>query len=362
MTKSLPAGLAMPLALALALLPALASLPGVQAHGAAAPREIDTRVLLDDDGLFGYGGCGPATEAGAPCTPEPQGLDVLALEVREAWLGDEPAIGFRLVYQAASVQPDRGLDLALVVNGTETTLGVHSKDGTSYGYAGFDRIDGPVDAFDGHPKAIDAWVRLSTLGATVGDELTGIRLDSTSGGAPDDLMPGTYMTNGVEAPHLPHDTDPAEALEAATPGTYTLKGPAPLVTLSADIAVLDTNASRDVTVRLANPLTSLAQTVTISAQADGILATVTPRNVTLEAGASRDVVVHVADVAATGNLTLVATTDLGGRATTQLLVVPPPAAQPTQSSSASVPPKDTPAPAGALLAIALVALAVVRRR
>lgn len=347
--------------LALATVLLVQAVPGVHAHGAAAPREIDTRVLLDDDGLLGYGGCGVASASGAPCIPEPEGLDVLALEAREAWLAGAPALVLRAVVQSETVHDGRGLRMAFTAGGNEHVLVIDSADGLTYTSSDVDRLDGPFDAFDGHPKAIDLWLRLDRFGLSVGDELSGIRLDGLHHGELDDLMPGGYMVNGVEVPHVPHDADPGEALAAVQPGSYRIQGPATLLTLQTDTPNVLVNGTTNVTVRINNPLAATAQSITL--QVAGVPATLSSTNLTLDAGATRQVTLQIPALPAASQLTLIAASDLGGRDVLDFtLLTPPPAAPDPAPSDGATDPKETPLPGPALLVAALAALALVRRR
>lgn len=344
-----------------ALFAATALVPGAHAHGAAAPREVDLRVLLDDDGGLGYGGCGPADEAGAPCTPEPEGLDVLALDVREAFLGPEPAVAFRMVVQSAVVHDGRGLRLTLTANGTQRQFAAASPDGVAYTSTAFDLLEGPFDVFDGHPKAIDGWLRLSTLGVAVGDSITGIHLDTTHHDEPDDVMPGTYYSNGVEMPHLPHDADPGEALAEHLPGTFAVKGPAPLIAFEATPTVLDLSQDGNLTLRISNPLTATTQSVTLRVHGEGRFpGGVSNATLSLDPGATRDLVVAWPTPAQGGNASVLVTSDLGARLVRHVQVVPLP---PANLTAPAVPGgKDAPAPAAIPLAVALLAAAVAARR
>ncbi len=341
---------------------ALALAPAAQAHGAAPAREIDARVLLDDDGAVEYGGC---VEDVCPATPP--GLDLLALDVREAWLGDEPAIAFRIVTQSEGTGSGQLL-LSLTADGATREFTVDDAAAPGAGST-FDAVAGPFDAFDGHPKAVDGWVRLSTLGATVGDTLTGIAVTSLAAGEPDDAMPGGWYSNGQEVPHLPHDADPAEATSPRGPGSYVVKGPAPLLSLEPATALLDLSKGGNLTLRLGNPLAGMAQGVTLSvllpgggsAQAIGGL---DRANLTLDPAAMREATFRAAPGSPGGNVTILATTDLGGRATAtlQLVAPPPPPTDEEPATAASSGGKPSPAPAAVLLALGLLAFAGVRRK
>lgn len=339
------------------LLALLAGAPAALAHGAGEAREIDTRVLLDDDGAVAYGAC-----AEGQCAVGADGLDLLALDVREAWLGDAPALVLRVTYQTDGDPAGRGIDIDLMAGKSPITLSLASADGVTFTGSGFDRVDGPVDVLDGHPKALDGWVRLATLAVAQGDQLTGITVTSQAGGEPDDVMPGGWYANGVEVPHVPHGSDPGEALAPAGPGTYAVKGPAPLVTLSAAPALLDLDRSANLTVKVTNPLASLPQAVVV--QAPGLRGAfpggADEAVLSLDPGATRTLTLAWPLDAPSGNATVLATSDLGGRAlqAVQVVAVPAPASHDGHGEpEAGADGKDTPMPwvAPAALALALVA-------
>lgn len=353
-------------ALAFLALAALAlAVPAAQAHGAAPPREVDTRVLLDDDGGIGYGGCaGPAAESGVPCASDHGGLDLLVLDVREAWLGDEPAAVFRIVTQS---EGDGSGALALSIGLAGAAREFKVADALAPAASStFDFVAGPFDAFDGHPKAVDGWLKLSTLGAKPGDTLEGIVVRSLADGEPDDVMPGGWYANGQEVPHLPHDADPAEAAPAPRPGVYALKGPAPLLALEPAAGFVDLAASGNLTLRLANPLAGTSQDVTLSVVLPGgVLGGLDRGNLTLEPGATRQVTFRAAPGSLGGNATVVARSGLGGLATATVQVVVPASEVPFGDfglEETSEPGKSSPAPVAAALALVLLAFAVVRRK
>lgn len=349
------------LVLAVATL-ALAAVPA-QAHGAAPAREVDTRVLFDDDGALGYGGCGLAAEAGQPCVTSAEGFDLLVLDVREAWLGAEPAIVFRIVVQSDNTVGDRGLGLSLTAGGVERSFAATSSDGVTFVSQDLDLLQGPVDAFDGHPKAYDAWLRRSTLQVAPGDAITGITVATMSGGEPDDVMPGTWMVNGQPAPYLPADPDAATA--EPEPGAYTVKGPAPLLTLGPAAAIVDAAREANVTVRVGNPLTTLAQKVQVTLETGpGVKATLDHAAFSLDPGAARQVTVQVAPDSASGNASLVIVSDLGARILAGFDIVVP--ANVTSATATSAPKgaegNGIPAPSLLVTALGLVAALGVRRR
>lgn len=343
-----PPALALALALALAALAAFA--PAASAHGAPPVRGIDVRVLTDDDGL-GYGGC-----VEGACPPgSGGGLDLLALDVREAWLpGGEPAVAFRILFQ--SEEPAAGGSLALRVG--EREFRAETADGAAFVSAGFDRLDGPFDVGDGHPKALDGWVRAADLGGP-GAALS-LTVASFRGEAQDDAMPGAWFANGVEVPPL--------SAEPAEPGSYTLAGPASLVSLTVEETAASAHGPAKVKLVLSNAV-GLPQFANLNVSAPaGVKARVDSAGLALAANGTRTVELTIADAAANGTVEVVATTDLGGRAVAS---VPFQASSHMGNSSAenhtahdhasSAPAKESPGP-GALLVPAVAAAAVLPRR
>lgn len=67
----------------LSLVALLLAAPAALAHGANPPREIDTRIMADNDGLMPFGGC-----AQGQCLPglESEGLDLVATGFYEVTL------------------------------------------------------------------------------------------------------------------------------------------------------------------------------------------------------------------------------------------------------------------------------------
>lgn len=335
-----------------ALLLALALLPSAAAHGAPPVRDIDARVLLDDDGLVGYGGC-----LEGECVPGSEaGLDVLALDVREAYLPDgSPAVVFRLIVQSEA--PVAGAALALHVGspGGGKDFRADTADGLAFTSASFDRLDGPFDVGDGHPKALDGWVRLAALGKP-GDALSGITVQSLRGDAGDDAMPGGWSSNGVEVP--------AVTQEEAAEGTYTLSGPALLVSASANGTADLAHGPAKVGVVLVNP-TTVQQFANVSlGLPDGATATLASTQVILQPSATRTVELTVSNATVDGVVNVVVSTDLGGRAVAGVPVrAPPPVASnstaPSTTASGS---KDSPALGAAALLLPLAAAVLLRRR
>lgn len=351
----------------LLVLALLAATPAVLAHGAAPPREIDTRLLADDDGLFPFGFCLEGT-----CAAQNEALDLVVLEVREAHLADEPALVFRVIAQAPDQHAGRSIEVHLTAAGQEREFSYSTTDaGVENG--NFDRVAGPFDAFDGYPKAVDAYLLYSTLGIKVGDALTAIEVHSGFEGEEGDVMPGTWYANGQEVPFAPN---PEGELEQAEPGSYTLKGPAELLTMaSSHEAVHLASGVATINVTFTNPLTSLAQFANLTlTMPGGVVATLAEESLALDPGASRTISLRIASATVPANVTLAATTDIGGFQRLTFAVMPPPQASSNattghgsghgeghESSSSSSPAKSAPAPL-ALVAVALALLTARRLR
>ena len=347
----------------------LVALPAATGHGAPEARELDTRVLLDDDGGLGYGGCVEVCNPGAP----PEGIDVLALDVREAWLGDAPALVFRLLHQYEAVHDGRGFSLTLTAAGREHSFTAASDDAANY-TSTFARLDGPFDVGDGHPKALDAWVPASALNVSAGDAITAITLSSTHHGEPDDIMPGTWFSNGLEVPHLPND--PGEGIPTDQPGAYTVKGPGQLLRLDAGSPVVDLADSGNRNLTLTNALAALPQSATVTLLPDaGVNATLEGADtagrldLNLAPTATRQFALAVAPGSASGNLSIVVASDFGGRAVATLQIVAPPSLasgttpSPDNNSTAKADTaKETPGPAALLGGLAALGTAGGRRR
>lgn len=354
MTKSL-AGLATLLALLLAT-------PTTVAHGAASGREIDTRLLADNDGLVPFGGC-----AEGQCLPglESQGLDLVVLEVREASYRQQPAVIFRIIYQTDSAQAGRAVDVSFKAGGRDHTFSF-TTDGAQPPTGTFDALAGPFDAFDGYPKAVDGYLTYDTLGVTVGDELTDITVMSTFEDEPSDAMPGTWFASGQEVPFVPN---PEGELEQPGPATYKLLGPAKLLEVTSDYAASKTNF----TLTVKNPLSAMPQFVTLTAPGTVMLDSA---NLNLEAGSTREVKVTITDSSAPAAINL--TSDLDHFESIPLVTATMPGSMPSMTHGASgnqtgdhqgnmtedhdeEPSKGAPALPMAVLVVALVAIALGRR-
>lgn len=359
-------------ALAVGLLAAIALLaPGASAHGAAAEREVDTRVLADQDGLLGYAGC----LEGLCLPPEGLGagaLDLLALDVRELSDANGTALlAFRTIAQAnVEQQAGRSLSISFTVGGQAKTLTL-TGDGLTYASSDVDRAFVSTDTIgDGHAKAIEAWVALARLGAKPGDALTDLRVATFAGTTKGDLMPGTWHSASAQdepVPFIPGEPPGGpDDLAAGEPGAYTLKGPAKLLEATADRASLDTSHSAaKLTVTVKNPLATLPQFVTLSAAGADLRVAVEPATVNLDPGASKTVTLTVRGPTATLNVT--AASDLGGHANLSVPVVNTHGATSSNSTTTTTATttestKKSPGLSLAPLALGLAAVALARRR
>jgi hypothetical protein len=246
----------------------LCLVPAAHAAGAPAPREIDTRVLLDEDGSLGYGGC-----TQGQCAPGQGGgaLDLLALDAREAAEANGTAlIAFRFVVDGAQREaPGRELRLVFTAHGQRHTFTIQ-EDRKAFTSKDFLRVDGPISLLDGS-QAIDAFLQPAALGLAPGDALEQVTVTSLAGGQPGDVMPGTWYDHGVLVPRLPDEAGEAIEITATpAPGKYTLAGPARLLLVDPP-AVTESALPYTVRLHLHNPTASLGQdgnaTVTLDAPA-----------------------------------------------------------------------------------------------
>ncbi|MFA5943902.1 MAG: hypothetical protein WC876_05495 [Candidatus Thermoplasmatota archaeon] len=341
----------------------LLTLPGAQAHGAPPLRDVDTRVLVDDDGLLAYGGC--VEDQCQPAAPA-EGLDLLALDLREAAFPDGgAAIVFRVIVQSEASAPAARLVIRFTAGGSEHVVEAATADGLAYTSATFDRIDGPFDVGDGHPKAIDGWLRHATLGVAAGDVLTGIRVESRRGETPDDAMPGGWYQDGVEVPRLP--ADPADVAQTPTAGEYTLKGAASLIAFSAEPAAPDlSKGPATVRLRLAN-VVGLPQFADLALDASaGVNARLGNAGVSLDPSGSRDIDLVVSNNTASGVVRVTLVSDLGAyesvNVTVQAPAIPTPSPSTGPASSTTAPGKDTPPMPTPLVVASLLAVALLLRR
>lgn len=332
--------------------------PSTLAHGAVEPREIDARVLFDDDGLLAFGGC---VEGQCPPGDPHPGLDLLSLDAREGRLPDgQPVLMLSVAFQwLKEGEPDRSVRLQFMAAGQQQVVTILGADTAAPTVAGAQRVL-VLPIGDGHARAVEAWFPLSTFGLALaaGGELANVTVQSRRGETLDDIMPGIWYQGGVLVPHVPHSADAGEAVEEQPPGQYALKGPAPLLDVSApqpDSVPLP----RSYTLTVRNPLANLTQAVDATVRLGTGTARIDAAGFTLAPGASQTLTLTTADVLATGEATLTLASDLGGWEAFDLPIVAPP---PADTTAPAAPARDSPSPSALLPAALLAALGFRRRR
>ena len=257
------------------------------ASHAQAVREIDSPVLTDDDGLLEYGGC-----TGGSCAQgfDKDGLDLQGLDVREAFLPDgQPTLCFRVVYSwlVADV-PGRDVQVTFLAGSVNASFSIESADRADAHSTQAALVVPPVMIQGTSTWAVEAWLPVSTFNLTAGGQLGDIRVTSSNQGTVKDLMPGTWRSGGQDVPHVPHSTDVNDALGMGDgPGSYTLKGPAPLLLVEVGPRVANDTGPAAVTIVVRNPLATMAQSVNVLL--NGAAATVTPAHLELAAGGSASI-------------------------------------------------------------------------
>ncbi len=333
----------------------LAMAQSVAAHEAPAPREIDTAVLTDDDGLLEYGGC-----AQEQCLPAGTGgIDLLGLDLREAALADGSAcLVFRVLFaQPATASTERTMRITFEVDGQVQTLDIAGPETDSPSAPAADRIEGPATVGEGM-LALDVWARSARFGLESNGTLQDIRVRSLAGTQPDDDMPGPWYQDGIAVPHVPHDPgDPGEAVEEHPAGRYVLSGPASLLVVDAGAAPVLGRVG--LAIRFSNPLATLAQDVALVLEGTGAASVALDLAAfSLQPGAVQTVLLTPGDALPQGELRLVASTDLGGWETVALPIAAATVATPSSSAMDDTGSRGSPAP----FALVVLALAVAARR
>ncbi len=365
----------------------LLAMPAAQAHGGAPPRAHETRILHDmnDD-------CG-----GDGVTANCRGThDLIALDVRETW---DPTLGDVLVVRLTLDKGASGAalkdTLTVKVGSATKTFALETADDKAFTGA-FDRVAGPFPLNDGTRFAVEGTLKRSTLGAAVGDTLSGWALQSASGTTEGDKMPGSYRTSlGTDGPAPASEaSDPT----AYGPASYKLKGPVQYARLVSEPRMVSVTAGGEALVVLT--VTSLLgdqgagrpgldQAIHLeAADADGAEvrfhnpsagAYAATHDAVLRKGAALEV--HVAvqgEAPASGALRVTLTTDLGGRVVLEVpyTVTAPGSTAPasTTLTSTSMPASDpeetasdgsgngAPGPGPLPLAVMLAAMALWSRR
>lgn len=361
-------------------------LPAAAAHGISPVPPEHFQVLLQDR----TDDCGPEVVAGVLQNPQDcHGANALVgLALQERWDGAQDQLVFRFFLDAGKTGPFTDT-LTLATPAGERALSIRSSDGASFASAGGFEAVGPVEHREKKADGsccttrfeVDATVARATLGLAVGDAITGFRVESKSGAAAGDEMPGGCHNTVGDC------TAPAngEYIYGGGTGSYTVRGPGYYVRLDAPSgtqqATVGQDLARPITLDLRNLLRRTDQTVSLSvAGADGVAAGFHAGGTGMGVEYRPTLDVPLAGDAATalhlnlrgeragasGTLTLTATTDLGGRAQVQLPYTVQEAASPTSTGGGATDApttttKGTSAPAAALVGLALVGAALRRR-
>lgn len=323
-----------------ALLAFLASLPSALGHGAAEPREIDVRILSDNDGATGPATC--FDDAPQSCEARPKGLDLLSLDVREMhWVRPggpvevgTPMVAFRLGAQLNVGAPDQAVEIHLKTGGAELSFGFASDATGNYVTETCTALDGPVEfpGGDGTPQAFDCYVSYSAFGLDGAGELTDIAVHSEVGGEEFDEMPGTWYLNGQTVPFVPlpdpTHPDPGALQEDTTPGSYALSGPAALLTATVSASRVDLrNGPGTIQINLANVLANTTQVATINVTVpDSIGAAIDTSTALLNPAATKTATLQVRNASKDGDIMLLVTSDLGAFQVFTIRVNSPPPA------------------------------------
>lgn len=328
--------------------------PFVQAHGAAAPRPQDTRLLHDhnDD-------CG-----GDGITSNCRGtLDLIALDVQEFWDGTEK-VRFRLTMdqgQSGSHKLTFSYDSSAA---GKKSFDITSSDQVTFS-GGFDQLS-VSSANDGSRFILDAVTTSEKAGLPTNAKLSNFRVEARRDNTLGDFMPGGYQ-GPLGAVQDPAQGDgPTNYVKPdylwRGPGYYTIiSGPnaegvgEKATTVLKIINALD--AAQTVTLRL----TSTAGTATFTNGA-------TEKVIDVARKGSVDVEIQ-AKGASEGQIVVTATTNLGGwmqrdRAFTiePGMTSTPTTAEPVDSTTDATSSEGAPALTGTLVAVGMLALVAARRR
>lgn len=336
----------------LALLVLLA--PLASAHTAAPPRSDYTRLLHDcSDDYFGGDGFGNGAD----------GYDLHSVDLREAW---SSTLSHHVIFRTIlNGEGPSTLTLTFKADGASKSY-TWQGEGSSW-TGSFDDVTYFDDLDDGPRFALEGAIKRSTLGLSVGDKITDVRLVGSHNGDTHDSVPG----------------DDTGALQSCTdqynPGTgYTLKGPVQYVSAAFQQTDVEVENGQEtfVTLDLSNLLRDAAQSATVRLSSDGegvrlhdprtgeyVTTGTFDLNKRGSAGSSSFIHVAVGGATGSGTATVTVTTDLGGRVTQQLdyEILPPGETATTTSTTAQQEDgEDAPAAPIALLLVGLVLLA--RRR
>jgi len=340
------------------LLLLIACVPAAMAHGAPEGREIDTRVLEDDDGGLAPGGCSHDTEQACANPQNLGGLDLLALDVREMHTANgTPAASFRVLFQGGNAGVAQTVSISLTAGGAAQTLTFTGNTGGPYNSTTCSAFAGAVvpPGADDHVSAVDCIVTYAALGVNgTGDALTAISVLSSVGAKKYDAMPGTWYTNDGQsnlAPRVPvcdssttpptcEQPQPSDATGGdLTPGAYTLAGPAKLVDATLSAATVDLRQGPAIVdIVLGTSLNGTTQVVTLNMSAPTSIQASLDAATAIVGNESRTVKLHLVGATKDGAVTVILTSDLGFYQVLSVAVTapPPPPACPTGTAGAPV--------------------------
>lgn len=272
--------------------------PFVQAHGAAAPRAQDTRLLHDHNDDCG----GDGVTANCRGT-----LDLIALDVQEFWEADTEKVRFRLTMDKGQSGSHK-ITISYDTPSGKKTLETTTTDQATFS-GGFDKLS-IVSANDGTRFILEAVTTSEKAGLTVNSKISNFRVEARRDNNLGDYMPGGYQ--GTLGPVQ----DPAQGdgpTNYVRP-EYPWRGPGHYVYINGPDAT-GSGSKASTTLQLQNNLDA-AQTVTIKLSTDKGSAKFT--------GGSTEKVLDVArrgtteftveaEGAADGKILITATTNLGGK-------------------------------------------------
>ena len=359
----------LPLAILVALAAVLLNIPPAAAHGAGqAPLDYYARILEEEGDDCGAHGTG---NAAGNCRGAD---DLVAFDLSERDFGAGLELVVRFWFNKGTAFPLTD-SVQFKANGFQKTLSIQSKDGQAYASeSGFQSV-GPVQSRGTDRYSVDAVASFSSLGISAGQSLTDFRVESKSGSNLGDFMPGSCKANfGTDCTIDPETTRDVD---------YTLRGASYYASLTAPsqtIQVAEGSDSAIVNVEVAGQLASSKQTITVSLQGlDGAsggfhhgahgdnepyqsTATV---SLTGRQSTNLHLRLHGEQAGTSGTLTLLLTTDLGGRTTA---IIPYTVTEPSVQTSSEAnhsghtsSSKGSPAAAAPLVGLALLGLALRRR-
>ncbi|MHB8634426.1 MAG: hypothetical protein ACYDBQ_10775 [Thermoplasmatota archaeon] len=329
-----------------ALVAAVAALlPAAAGPAAPAPADNFFRLLEDQAGDCDSGACHGSH-------------DLLALDLAEVATSSGSGLAWRLWMGPASRWPVTD-DVSFQAQGTNHSFAVTTRDDRTFSSPGLDAVR--LAGGNGSRFAVEVTGPLSAFRLSGGERLTQFQV-SSSAGAPGDAMPGAPCACGAGGPGSRY-----------VRARYDLQGPTYYVRMNAQgaLQVVLPDDDHVVLVDLENLFGDEAQNVTVRASgADGVTAgfhsgdlsgaEYAPLlNVTVPplADAVLHLNLHGDRDGASGNLTLIATTDLGGRVEATIpYVVSATLVPPDQATVA--PPSSRAAGLGWGEALAAIALAV----